>query len=1857
MTSPTVTASPPEQSHARQIGFDLGDRSFYEATWRDVFETLSPPEQSCIRNELDAGQLTSALQGPLLRFFTLPAPWQVAFFACLDHETGLFLLIYWLGDGSEGLTANSISCAQASLDEGDVVSYVVGTLPDADPDEVNVSRAVYNSLLACNIRPLRDQQPHSGGGGAKVSDLCVYSRFSETLRALMLGRAPQDISPSWQEQVFACLEADSVARLLFAVLPAASGGVLPEQEDCVRNMFDDAAIARGILFPSNPDRAAAAQELVDGLRTCIPELELSGEDAHPVERYVEHWSSNESSCLTVEVGETFMELVLGKPFRPDPEIVMSVQSCFVLPTAAAISLAIVSQDLDGLTGEHQTCVRSLLADTEFEIALLPGQSLASSPAFQAFASGYRACIADAIVSSEKTTDDHPSAAPPLWRFSTGGTIAWAPSVNDGVAYVVSDDQIVYAIDAGTGEGMWTFDAGGEVKSPPVIADGVLYVESTSHVNGLNQVHALNVSTGELLWRFDAGPEAQPMPTVGDGLVYVNVRVGNALNTHALEARSGKVVWIADVPISIVNRLRPTVIGSRIFIAALGNNLHALDSATGAVAWTFAPEFYIAAPPVAAAGRVFLTAGTSIYALDEVTGRLIWQQDFSWSFWPDSQFLSHDIRPIVDEDTVYFTAGKSIYRLDVATGEVLWSFQVGGSIATPPAIEQGIVYIASTGNQLFATDPSKAHYKPEEIIWAIDLGNESLHSPTVASGVLYAQSSDGTLNAFDGATGYKRWETYVGDFPDQPSHTVVDDTVYSATSDGSVFAIATSPIAALTDMQPAPETVKPAPLEVPITTQTTDDLSSQDFDTYSMSFNEDGASIDANRSGYELTLAANWEPPKNLVQWTPDGSRILLGVGPKVLQVQADGSGFQPLVDASTHMRQVAGAGYEEWALHAIQISPDGNYLAYSTFEHPDRPAGRSLPDAFEYEIGTLQIDGEHRKSLTRNYAYDDYPAWSPDGSRVAFVRWDFDSGYGIRTVNTDGAGESVAVPGYLLPRAATHRQTPVWSPDGRHLAFVGVEREIGLGQAIYTVGADGSGLRFLTETASRASWSPDSSRIAFAKPDGDKLALFTIAADGSDVRRITTVELSNNRLKYIAVNYERDPPGSSGYNAINGWGPPNFESMDPESIWLETLAWSPDGSMIMYSCGALLCVVATSGSPVGASPFTLKNGMVGAWSPDGSRIAVAKLDLPQPAYDDGIALFSMAPDGTDVRILLRHDSEGDLHPLGTSREHVPAATTGCAAGPAVPNPSANPNLVRDCQTLLAIRDTLAASPPLNWSGDLPITDWEGVEVGGAPLRVLRLNLPRRALSGVIPAQLSSLTQLQELDLSWNFLSGPIPSELSSLENLRSLELYANYLSGYIPAALGRLTHLTSLSLSSNFLQGPIPIELAGLTQLEFLDLGSALLTGPIPVELTRLTNLRYLNLEGNHLTGKIPPALGDLPSLASLVLSQNQLTGNIPPELGRLLYLDVLKLDHNQLTGPIPPQLGDLTNLHELILSHNQLDGPIPDEFGQFTTIWHLHLNNNQLTGEIPAELGDVTSMTELYLQNNRLTGPIPPAIGRLHELRYLNTSGNRLSGPLPPELGALSSLSSLNLSDNQISGVIPSEIGQLSALSTLRLNNNQLSGRIPSTLDQLKSVWTIHLHGNELTGRIPEELGNLAQLSRLYLHDNQLTGEIPLSLGGLFELRHLNLSGNKLTGNMPEILGQLRSLRILNLSGNQLTGPISPSLGSIPLLDELDLSDNQLAGAIPLELAWNPSLETLNLANNQLTGSIPGDLGYVSYLRVLNLAGNQLTGEIPPEFGRLFRLEEIGLVGNRISGCLPTNLRFAVIHGFEDLGLGYCSP
>ncbi len=150
----------------------------------------------------------------------------------------------------------------------------------------------------------------------------------------------------------------------------------------------------------------------------------------------------------------------------------------------------------------------------------------------------------------------------------------------------------------------------------------------------------------------------------------------------------------------------------------------------------------------------------------------------------------------------------------------------------------------------------------------------------------------------------------------------------------------------------------------------------------------------------------------------------------------------------------------------------------------------------------------------------------------------------------------------------------------------------------------------------------------------------------------------------------------------------------------------------------------------------------------------------------------------------------------------------------------NLGAVEDCEILLSIRDNLAGNASLNWSTQIPIDEWEGVEIDASalPVRVTELSLIEKGLTGTIPADMGSLSHLEILDLTHNDLTGEMPAELGSLDNLRELHLPYNRLTGVIPAELGNLSNLRFLILAWNDLGGEIPPALGELSSLEILDL-------------------------------------------------------------------------------------------------------------------------------------------------------------------------------------------------------------------------------------------------------------------------------------------------------------------------------------------------------------------------------------------------------------------------------------------------------
>ena len=629
----------------------------------------------------------------------------------------------------------------------------------------------------------------------------------------------------------------------------------------------------------------------------------------------------------------------------------------------------------------------------------------------------------------------------------------------------------------------------------------------------------------------------------------------------------------------------------------------------------------------------------------------------------------------------------------------------------------------------------------------------------------------------------------------------------------------------------------------------------------------------------------------------------------------------------------------------------------------------------------------------------------------------------------------------------------------------------------------------------------------------------------------------------------------------------------------------------------------------------------------------------------------------------------------------------------------------------------------NWLNDAPLRDWYGVATDGQG-RVTRLNLggiwnpeeqkyDSNGLSGPIPIELVSLTNLRDLDLSYNALSGPIPiklgnlasltrlnlgpnnlsgpipRELGNLSNLTWLWLGTNTLSGPIPRELGNLSNLTGLNLGTNNLSGPIPRELGNLSNLTWLWLGTNTLSGPIPRELGNLSNLTGLNLGTNNLSGPIPTELGNLASLRNLSLYTNRLSGPIPRELGNLASLRTLSLFLNRLTGPIPRELGNLSNLTVLVLGPNNLSGPIPRELGNLSNLTWLWLGTNTLSGPIPRELGNLSNLTVLNLGTNNLSGPIPRELGNLSSLRTLSLFLNRLTGPIPRELGNLSNLTGLWLYNNDLSGPIPRELGNLSNLTGLNLGTNNLSGPIPRELGNLASLRTLSLFLNRLTGPIPRELGNLSNLTGLWLYNNDLSGPVPPELGALSALEHLVLNFNRhLFGPLPATLTGLTELLNLQFVGTGLCAPQTTEfrqwLGGVAYVHGEEClfvqgSDRQALAAIyewtngdawdtktnwlgdgPLDDWYGVSADStdrvtaLDLSDNNLAGILPDEAGDLLYLETLTLNGNdKLSGELPGRMRTLASLVTLRLDSTGL--CASTAAFRNWLNGISDARVTPC--
>lgn len=163
-----------------------------------------------------------------------------------------------------------------------------------------------------------------------------------------------------------------------------------------------------------------------------------------------------------------------------------------------------------------------------------------------------------------------------WSYPAGTrTYYSSPTVANGVVYVGSVDDNLYALNATTGALQWTYATNYWDLSSPTVANGVVYVDSDA-------LYALNASTGALLWSFTGGNAAGYSVAVANGVVYAGL-----FQLYALNASTGALLWEYSTG-DFVSSPSPAVANGIVYVGSFDGNVYAFGLPSGQSSESFSP---------------------------------------------------------------------------------------------------------------------------------------------------------------------------------------------------------------------------------------------------------------------------------------------------------------------------------------------------------------------------------------------------------------------------------------------------------------------------------------------------------------------------------------------------------------------------------------------------------------------------------------------------------------------------------------------------------------------------------------------------------------------------------------------------------------------------------------------------------------------------------------------------------------------------------------------------------------------------------------------------------------------------------------------------------------------------------------------------------------------------------------------------------------------------------------------------------------------------------------------------------------------------------------------------------------------
>jgi eukaryotic-like serine/threonine-protein kinase len=317
-----------------------------------------------------------------------------------------------------------------------------------------------------------------------------------------------------------------------------------------------------------------------------------------------------------------------------------------------------------------------------------------------------------------------------WAFHTGGPIVSSPVAANGLVYIGSSDNYIYAVDFRTGVLRWKFNAHGDVNSSPAVSGGTVFAVSLD-----GNLYALDAATGIEKWLFATlGERRHTAP----GMDYA---------IPATEIMPDP--W--DLFLS-----SPAVVGDTVYFGSGDTYLYAINIANGSLRWKYKTDGVVHGSPAVEDGIVYIGSfDTFFYAIDASSGALVWK------FKTGDDVHAHLMTGIpgsaaVANGVVYFGCrDANVYALESKTGRLHWKYPTGGSwvISTPSVLGKIVIFTTSDSLKFQALDAGTGSED-----YSLPYGTYSFSSPSVADGHAFFGTFDGKLHIVDLGT-----RSYSGEF--------------------------------------------------------------------------------------------------------------------------------------------------------------------------------------------------------------------------------------------------------------------------------------------------------------------------------------------------------------------------------------------------------------------------------------------------------------------------------------------------------------------------------------------------------------------------------------------------------------------------------------------------------------------------------------------------------------------------------------------------------------------------------------------------------------------------------------------------------------------------------------------------------------------------------------------------------------------------------------------------------------------------------------------------------------------------------------------------------------------------------------